>query len=83
MKTIFLVKDTNTNEIIGANKTYDGARATLAAYLEKVGYTSGEWEEFARYNSYETVEEFKAAVRKSDDYDRDLMMDIQEMEVGE
>lgn len=83
MKTIFLVKDTNTDEIIGVNKTYNGARAKLAAYLENVGYTSGEWEDFARDNGYETVEEFKAAVQEYGDYDTDLMMEIQEMEVGE
>lgn len=83
MKTIFLVKDTNTNEIIGVNKTYDGARAKLVAYLENVGYTSGEWEDFARDNGYGPVEEFKAAVRKCADYDSDLLMEIQEMEVDE
>lgn len=83
MKTIFLVRDTNTDEIVGANLTYDGARATLSAHLEEVGYCTDEWLEFAEYNGFETIDDFKAAIRQRNDYDSDMMMDIEEVEMGE
>lgn len=83
-KKVYLVWDTNNDEIVSVNATKIGARRALLKFLrEDTGYTTEEWEQFADDNGFDTVEEFQINILQWNDWDEEMQMMVEEMEVGE
>lgn len=79
---VYIVTDTNADIRVSVHATEAGARAALLEYLKnETGYTPSEWVEFAENQGYEKVEEFQKAIASHADYDDDMMMSIEEVEV--
>lgn len=84
MNKVYVVWDTNNDEIVSVHRTEQGARAAVLAFLkDKTGYTADEWEQFASDNGYDTVEEFQEAISKWPDYDEELYMMVETAVVKE
>lgn len=76
--TVYLLWDDNECELVSVHKSMSGARETLVEFLEnETGYTPEEWKEFANNNGYDSVEEFKDALRIMPDYDEEMQVRIE------
>ncbi len=75
---VYVVWDDNADEMVSIHKSKSGARDAVLNFLEKdTGYTADEWKEFADAAGYDSVEEFKDAIRTMDDYDEDLQVRVE------
>lgn len=78
MTVVYVVKDLNNDEVVSIHRTMTGAREALVNFLMKeTGYTEDEWKEFADNNGYDDGEDFRDAMRRMDDYDEELMMEVE------
>lgn len=77
---IYIVTDTESNEIVSINQSENGARKAVLHHLKTECYSAEEWKEIAEEHGYESVGAFDAAVLNSDEYDYDLSMMVDDYE---
>lgn len=81
---VHIVTDTNENKRIGVYSTDDGARAAAMNFLKHDSkYTDADWECMAHNAGFDSVEEYQIDILLYSDYDEDLMIKVEAVEVEE
>lgn len=82
--TVFVVHNLENDSIVSINKSEFGARMALLNFLRnETGYIEADWQEFADNNGFDDIEEFWMEILECDDYDEELEMLVEEIEVNE
>ena len=77
MKTVYVVTDLNTGDVVSVHESMWGARDAVIEHLrDNCGYTAMEWEDFADAAGYDNVTDFQDAIRSYSDYDDVMQMKV-------
>lgn len=77
---VYIVTDTNSEERVGVFASMCSARCAVLEHLKSC-YTPDEWEELADKYGYDSVDKFWTYIEIRADYDDDLEMAVETVEV--